>query len=109
MRYNGYRAMWVMVLFDLPVKTKREKKAYVRFKKFLETDGFASMQYSVFIRHCGSRESAENHIKKVELAVPEKGHITIIQITDKQYGRIKNIWGPRAQKLPEAPKQLEFF
>lgn len=28
-RFSEYRVMWVLVLFDLPTETKKEKKAYV--------------------------------------------------------------------------------
>jgi CRISPR-associated protein Cas2 len=32
---SGYRLMWVMVLFDLPVMTKAERKAATKFRHFL--------------------------------------------------------------------------
>ena len=39
-RFSEYRIMWVLVLLDLPTETKRDKKAYVDFKKNLQKDGF---------------------------------------------------------------------
>ena len=39
-RFSEYRVMWVLVLFDLPTETKKEKKAYVDFRKNLQRDGF---------------------------------------------------------------------
>ena len=41
------RFMRVMVFFDLPVKTKKDRKAYTDFRKFLIKDGFIMVQYSV--------------------------------------------------------------
>lgn len=32
-RFSEYRIMWVLVLFDLPTETKKDKKAYADFKK----------------------------------------------------------------------------
>jgi len=32
-RFNEYRIMWVLVLFDLPTETKKEKKDLCRFQK----------------------------------------------------------------------------
>ena len=32
--------MWVIVLFDLPTKTKVERQRYTEFRKFLLEDGF---------------------------------------------------------------------
>ena len=80
--------MWLLVFFDLPTQKKIERKAYTRFRKELISDGFTMMQYSVYIRHCASRENAEVHIKRVKAAIPQKGHISVLTITDKQYGDI---------------------
>ena len=56
-RLNAYHIMWLFVFFDLPVSTKKEMKAAALFRKNLEKDGFSMMQFSVYIRHCASRES----------------------------------------------------
>ncbi|MFA7181198.1 MAG: CRISPR-associated endonuclease Cas2, partial [Bacteroidales bacterium] len=39
-RYNQYRIMWVIVLFDLPTDTKKDIKQYSIFRKKLIQDGF---------------------------------------------------------------------
>ena len=54
MEISGYRCMWVLAMFDLPVDTKRARRAYTQFRKFLLKDGFAKMQFSVYVRHCAS-------------------------------------------------------
>ena len=30
-RFSEYRIMWILVLFDLPTETKKDKKAYIDF------------------------------------------------------------------------------
>lgn len=101
--------MWLFVFFDLPVTTKKERKLANGFRKMLEKDGFAMMQFSVYTRHCASRESSDVHIKRVKQKIPEKGHVSIMMITDKQYGDIFNFWGKKCKALPETPRQLELF
>ena len=101
--------MWVFVFFDLPTNTKAEKKAYSRFRKNLLTDGFTMMQYSVYIRHCASKESADVHIKRVQSFAPGKGQISILQITDKQFGSIINYWGNKPPPKNKPGAQLELF
>ena len=32
-RYNAYRIMWVLVFFDLPTETKKDRKAASQFGK----------------------------------------------------------------------------
>ena len=55
-RLNAYRIMWLFVFFDLPTNTKTERRHAVQFRKALEKDGFTMMQYSVYVRHCASKE-----------------------------------------------------
>jgi len=108
-RLNAYHIMWLFVFFDLPVITKKGRRDATRFRKDLLKDGFGMMQYSVYNRHCASKESAAVHLKRVKTFVPQKGHISILQVTDKQYGDIVNYWGKKTTPLPEGPKQLELF
>lgn len=44
-RFSEYRIMWVLVLFDLPTETKKDKKAYTDFRKNLQKDGFTMFQF----------------------------------------------------------------
>lgn len=108
-RLNAYRIMWLFVFFDLPTGTKKERSAAARFRKDLEKDGFTMMQYSVYIRHCPSRENLDVHMKRIKSLVPEIGQVSILSITDKQYGDIVNIWGRIEKRLAPAPVQLELF
>lgn len=101
--------MWLFVMFDLPVKLKKEQKQASLFRKNLENDGFIMHQFSVYMRYCASLESAQVHIKRVRGFAPDKGHVTIITITDKQYSNIVNIWGSIEEKKKPIPLQLEFF
>ena len=116
-RLNAYHIMWLFVFFDLPVTTKKEMKAAALFRKNLEKDGFSMMQFSVYIRHCASKESLEVHVKRVKSGLPESGKVSLLCVTDKQYGDIYNFWGkPKSvnkskikKKVFSEPIQLEFF
>lgn len=108
-RINAYHIMWLFVFFDLPVVTKKERRMAAGFRKNLLKNGYSMLQFSVYNRHCASKESVNVHVKRVKSFVPEKGHVSILSITDKQYGNIINIWGSKSQALPEGPKQLEIF
>ncbi len=109
-RISAYHTMWVFVLFDLPTGTKQERKAAAKFRKSLLTNGFNMFQYSVYVRHCFSPQAAEVHKKRVEKLLPDKGRVSAIAITDKQFGNIRNFYGQRKRKPPQAPlPQLEMF
>ena len=108
-RFSEYRIMWVLVFFDLPTETKKDRKNYAKFRKDLMRDGFSMFQFSMYIRHCPSRENAEVHIKRVKSFLPEYGHVAIMCITDKQFGNINVFYGSKPL-VPNAPgQQLELF
>lgn len=101
--------MWVLVFFDLPTETKRERKIHADFRKKLLKDGFTMFQFSIYLRHCPSAENAEVHIKRVKKNLPEKGHVGILTITDKQFGMMEIYYGQKPAEPVNVPQQLELF
>lgn len=108
-RLNAYRIMWVLVLFDLPTETKRDRKNYTDFRKKILADGFQMFQFSMYIRHCSSRENADVHQKRVKSILPAKGHVGILVITDKQFGMMEIFRGASLIEPPATIQQLELF
>lgn len=108
-RFNAYRIMWVLVFFDLPTETKKDRKNYARFRKDILADGFSMFQFSMYLRHCSSKENAEVHIKRVKGILPPKGHVGIMCVTDKQFGMMEIFRGKEPVEAPETIQQLELF
>lgn len=108
-RFSEYRIMWIIVLFDLPTETKKERKIYSDFRKKLMKDGFQMFQFSIYLRHCASRENMQAHIKRVKALLPEVGHVGILGITDKQFGEMEIFYGKKATTLNVPVLQLEMF
>ncbi|WP_369411540.1 CRISPR-associated endonuclease Cas2 [Longitalea luteola] len=108
-RLNAYRIMWVLVFFDLPTETKKDRKIYARFRKDILAYGFQMFQFSIYLRHCSSRENANVHIARVKKILPERGHVGIMCITDKQFGMMEIFRGHDQVKAPETVQQLELF
>ena len=108
-RFSEYQIMWIFVFFDLPTETKSDRKKYAIFRKQLLRDGFNMFQFSIYLRHCPSRENAEVHIKRVKTFLPKDGCVGILTITDKQFGQMELFRGCRKinQELPT--QQLELF
>lgn len=108
-RFSEYRIMWILVLFDLPTETKKDRKAHALFRKNLQKDGFTMFQFSIYIRHCASMENAAVHIKRVKSFLPEFGQVGIMCITDKQFGQIEIFYGQKPQETNAPGQQLELF
>ena len=108
-RLNAYRIMWVLVFFDLPVETKKQRKIATKFRKDLLQDGFNMFQFSIYVRHCPSRENAEMHIRRLKNGLPEKGHVGILIVTDRQFADMEIFFAGKKTPKPDTPQQLELF
>lgn len=82
-------------MFDLPTLTTADRRAYTRFKKDLDDDGFIMIQFSIYSRFCKNDQSSKKHIARVKSFAPSKGNIRIISITEKQYNDMIMIAGQK--------------
>lgn len=92
--------MYLFVFFDLPVGTKPERRDATRFRNFLRNDGYDMMQFSVYTRVCRGQDAADKHLARVEKNLPPRGSIRALQVTERQYARMKLLVG-----LPSAQEQ----
>ena len=106
---SGYRIMWLFVLFDLPVGTKKERKAATGFRLKLLDLGFEMSQFSVYLRFCSGKEQVEAYERKIERALPAAGKVHLIAITDKQYENIRTYRGRNRERARKNPDQLALF
>jgi CRISPR-associated protein Cas2 len=101
--------MWMVVMFDLPVIEKAERKAATGFRNTLLDLGFEMSQFSVYMRFCTSSAQVDTLSKRVEAALPEGGKVNILQFTDKQYERIVTFHGKAKQPANKTPDQFDLF
>lgn len=102
---SGYRIMWLLVMFDLPVISKPERKRAAQFRKYLLDEGFEMSQFSVYLRHTHSREKAQAIAKRIIAQVPSAGKVSILFFTDKQFREIMSYHNCKVEKLKENPQQ----
>lgn len=101
--------MWVLVFFDLPTESKKDRKVAADFRKHLVGYGFTMFQFSIYIRHCPSYENARVHIDRVKRILPQYGKVCVMCITDKQFGSMELYIGTKQSELPPVVQQLELF
>lgn len=89
----NYNFMRLIVLFDLPVKTKKDRKIYALFRKELIKRGYLMLQYSVYAKVLANREAAVLEKNIVRKIAPEKGNIRMMMLTENQYQNIEIIIG----------------
>jgi CRISPR-associated protein Cas2 len=106
MKTQEVRILWLFVFFDLPVTTKTGRRLATRFRKFLKDDGYMMLQWSVYARVCRGEEAADKHIQRVARNLPKEGNVRVLQVTDKQYGRMRLLLGEAGKNERVAPQQL---
>ena len=103
------KVMWVIVFFDLPVTSKLQRAAATKFRNFLLNDGYMMIQWSVYGRVCRAQDAVDKHIRRVQDALPASGSVRALQVTDKQYSRMKILLGNQLSEEAKGGQQLLFF
>ena len=98
--------MWLFVFFDLPTVTKLEKRAAAKFRQFLKDDGFLMLQWSVYARICRGEDGSGVHVRRVTSALPGRGSVRALLVTDRQYGRMKLLLGTSGKSERTAGQQM---
>ncbi len=89
--------MRIIVMFDLPTKTKPERDIYFNFRKFLLKDGFQMLQYSVYVRLCNGDFDVEKHANRIKNNTPKQGRALMLVVTNKQFEDMKYLVGEKTE------------
>jgi CRISPR-associated protein Cas2 len=106
---SGYRAVWLLAMFDLPVTTKAARKEYARFRKALLRAGFSMLQFSVYARYLASEDAAEPFKRRIESELPDRGEVRLVLITDRQFGKMIVFFGKKRSCAEKPSTQLLLF
>lgn len=102
--------MRILVFFDLPVKTRAQRRAATRFRNFLLGDSYHMVQYSVYARVCNGMDSVEVHKNRLYQALPARGSVRMLVITEKQYTGLEILLGPSTvYDSPQQEKSMIVF
>lgn len=85
--------MRVLIMFDLPFTSKESVRTYSKFRKTLITEGFLMLQYSIYMKLCLNKESANGIVSKLVKYIPRDGHVRALIITEKQYEKMQLLVG----------------
>ena len=85
--------MRLMVLFDLPTETKLHLKRYRDFVKYLKSERYIRLQYSVYSKLCINSDSVRTAEKCLLVHAPSEGDVRFLIVTERQFQNIANING----------------
>jgi CRISPR-associated protein Cas2 len=106
---SGYRLMWLLVMFDLPVGTKAERRAATKFRQWLLDQGFEMSQFSIYMRFCAGREQANRRVQDIAKIRPGKGSVHILSVTERQFQQMVVFRGKERGRGRAPPNQLTLF
>jgi CRISPR-associated protein Cas2 len=106
-----FKMGWLIVAFDLPVKTKPQRKRATDFRGFLLDDGYQMVQFSVYARACVSFARQLTHIDRIKLHLPPEGSVRVIFVTRSQWERSFIIQGSPASETEaeDLPEQIQLW
>ncbi|HAL02662.1 MAG TPA: CRISPR-associated endonuclease Cas2 [Lachnospiraceae bacterium] len=87
--------MKMLCMFDLPVDTSEQQRAYRRFRKDIISEGFIMIQYSIYVRTCPNRQYASLMEKRLQKYMPAEGNVRLLTVTEKQYEDMKLMVGSK--------------
>lgn len=98
--------MRILVFFDLPTDTAKNRKIYSNFRKLLINEGFIMMQESVYTK-LALNNSVVNSVKdRINKNKPPKGIVQMLTITEKQFNSIEYIVGKKDSNVLDNTERM---
>lgn len=102
----SYRYMRVIVFFDLPVTTDKNRREYREFRKFLIKSGFLMMQESVYCKLAQNSAAADAITENLRKHRPTTGLVQVLKVTEKQYAKMEFIVGKSTSQVIDSDERL---
>ncbi|RSX55614.1 CRISPR-associated endonuclease Cas2 [Bifidobacterium dolichotidis] len=101
--------MWCVVMFDLPVQTKAQRRAATQFRHLLLDMGYLMVQFSVYARYAPTQSGNRTTVKEVLANIPEHGKVRILHVSDNQWSKAVHFCNGTEEDNDEMPELLLLF
>lgn len=98
--------MRIIVFFDLPVTTAKNRRDYYVFRKYLIRSGFIMMQESVYCKLVQNSTVADIYINNVKQNKPPAGIVQLLKVTEKQYAKMEYVIGKSNSNILDSDERL---
>lgn len=100
--------VWALVMFDLPVRTKVQRRMATQYRNMLLDNGFSPVQLSVYCKYMTNASGIRRLVKELK-KIPPNGRVQVLRLTDEQWASTMRFEGPREVKRGQVPSQLLLF
>jgi len=101
--------VWLLLMFDLPVKSKEQRRLATTYRKMLLDLGFNQVQLSVYAKYLVNASGARSILPWVKTNVPARGEVRMLRLTDEQWAATYRFYGPAQVDVEGKPEQLGLF
>lgn len=101
--------VWSVVMFDLPVRTKKERRQATGFRLLLLDLGYWRAQYSVYVRFTPRAAGSRSAVETIKTNLPEGGEVRILHVSDNQWAKAIRFFKGTPTKPEPEPLQLTIF
>lgn len=101
--------MWNLIMFDLPVKTRQQRRRATAFRNLLLDLGWLMAQYSVYVRYVPTGTSVTPELQRVKQGIPPQGRVQVIAVTDRQWTHALRFINATPLDPGEPPDLLTLF
>lgn len=109
MRADDDEAVWCLVMFDLPVKTKEQQRRANAFRMLLLDLGLSRVQFSVYTQYRPRARMCANTVAAIRKHLPPEGQVRVLYVTDAQWAKALYFFNEREFEPEEAPLQMTIF
>lgn len=87
--------MRLMVFFDLPNETAKQRKEYRLFRKHLLKEGYLMLQESAYAKLVTNEGAAGAAVTRLRKHRPPEGLVQVLKVTERQFETMVYITGNR--------------
>lgn len=98
--------VWVMVMFDLPVATKPQRRLATKYRKNLLDLGFSMIQFSVYAKYVINATGLRSMLPIIRSEIPPNGEVRVLRLTDEQWAATYRYYGVAEVAVEAIPEQL---
>ena len=98
--------MRMIVFFDLPMQTDKQRRNYNQFHKFLLKNGFIMMQKSVYTKLVINNVTSESVRQRISKNLPPEGIVELLEITENQFSKIEYMVGQEQKAVVDSTDRL---
>lgn len=102
----SYRFMRVLIFFDLPTVSEKDRREYRKFRKYLIKNGFLMLQESVYCKLAQNSTVGEAICENIRKNRPSSGLVQLLKVTEKQYAKMDFIVGESQSEVIDSDERL---